>query len=121
MVNFSNYTCPKVNGSVPISAIESGYSLGGNNCTRSQFFFKLAWAITAHAAQGQTIDKAVVNLGKKEFSAWLSYVLLSKIRSLSGLLIEPFVLTRISTIYQSNAMQERAEAENKLRFLSRQE
>lgn len=120
IVNFPSYTGPSINGSVPIAAIESGYSLGGNSCTRSQFPLKLAWAITAHTAQGQTIEKAVVNLGKKEFSAGLSYVLLSRIRSLSGLLIEPFPLTRISKIYQSAAMQERFDAEKKLLLLSRQ-
>lgn len=114
MIRFPGYTGPTINGAIPIAPIQSGYSVGGQNCTRSQFPIKLAYAITAHASQGQTLDRAVIDLGNREFSAGLSYVIMSRIRSLCGLMIQPFPLTRISNIYQSAAMKDRAEAENRI-------
>jgi ATP-dependent DNA helicase PIF1 len=37
----------------------------------------LAWGTTIHKSQGPTLEKAVVELGEKDFSAGLTFVVIS--------------------------------------------
>ena len=45
----------------------------------------LAWGITIHKSQGLTLEKAVVELGEKDFSAGLTLVAISQVKTLKGL------------------------------------
>ena len=45
----------------------------------------LAWGITIHKSQGLTLKKAVVELGSKDFSADLTFVAISQVKTLKGL------------------------------------
>ena len=65
-------------------------------CSRRQFPMSIAYAITIHKSQGLTPNKAVVNIGKKEFLAGLAYVALSRVKRLTELILDPpFNLERI--------------------------
>ena len=71
-----------------------------------------------HKSQGQTMDKAVVNLGKSESTAGLTFVCLSRAKRLVDLLIEPMPLERLSKIGDTLTFQLRLREEVRLRALA---
>ena len=75
----------------------------------------LCWSITMHKSQGQTIDKAVVDLGKSESTAGLTFVCLSRAKRLVNLLIEPMSFERLSKLGDKPTFQLRLRGEVRLR------
>ena len=53
--------------------------------TFKQYPIKLAWAATIHKCQGQTFEKVVVDLDMGAFSHGMTYVALSRVKSIEGL------------------------------------
>ena len=73
---------------VPILRTRQEFQLGKITCTREQFPLTVAYAITVHKAQGQTLSRVVIDVSEKEFASGLNYVACSRVTSLQGLLIE---------------------------------
>jgi hypothetical protein len=51
----------------------------------SQIPLKLAWAMTIHKSQGQTLEKAFIDFSYKPWESGHSYVAFSRIKSLNGI------------------------------------
>src|SRR5690554_1700168 len=62
--------------------------------TFTQLPFKLAWAVTIHKAQGQTLDRLVVDLTGGVFDFGQVYVALSRCTSMDGLVLTRPVLAK---------------------------
>ena len=91
---------------VPIVPATSEWEKDGVQCSRKQFPLVLAWAITIHKSQGMTLDRAVIDVGVKEFSPGLSFVAISRVRSLQGLAFRQwFPIERLARPNRSDNMR----------------
>ena len=103
-VRFELYCGPTLpDGTVPIIPLRRTWLSTEKQCSRLQLPLKLAWAVTIHKCQGVTLNKAVIDVGKKEFSAGLTFVACSRVRQLKDLLfVPPFPLQRVANLAKSH-------------------
>lgn len=78
-----------------ILPVESEFVYRGRHVIRTQFPLILAWACTVHKVQGISLDKAVIDLGSSIFEYGMAYVALSRIRTISGLILVKFDPSKI--------------------------
>ena len=67
-----------------------------------------------HKSQGQTLDKAVIDLGPKEACTGLTFVCLSRAKRLVDLIVEPMSFDRIGNLGNSSTMKTRLQKEVRL-------
>lgn len=66
----------------------------------------MQYAISIHRSQGLTLDRAVVDIGESEFAIGLTYVALSRVKSIEGLLLEPsFPLSRLLKVNTKSGIE----------------
>ena len=118
-VKFDQYTGPTISNLegekvVPISPIKRSWEKNGTTCSRLQLPICLAWAITVHKSQGLTLEKANIDIGTNEFAAGLTFVAISRVRSLNNICLKPFSFDRLQLIKNHIRLQERKKEEKRL-------
>ena len=113
---YSGPTFP--DGTVPITPLRRSWSSSGGQFSHLQLPLKLAWAVTIHKSQGLTLDKVVIDIGKREFSTGLTFVGCSRVRQLQDLLFTPpFPFQRLSYLSKSPRLKDRQEEDRRLQSL----
>ena len=118
LVEFDNYRGPVFNVNqplcIPICPItcKSQTEIGFHE--RQQLPLRLAWALTIHKSQGLALPKASIDIGKSERTTGVSYVAISRVRSLASCVIEPMMYERLTCLKSSANLQYKLEEENRL-------
>jgi hypothetical protein len=121
MVAFDGYTGPPFhtdegaelldrqgNLVVPILQVRQDFNLKNKFCSRFQFPLVVAYAITVHKSQGVTLPRVVCDISEKDFTTGLSYVAISRVSTLNGLMFDaPFDRSCVFRAKATNAMQAR--------------
>jgi ATP-dependent exoDNAse (exonuclease V) alpha subunit len=103
---------------VPICPITISSDSQNGLHERQQLPFRLAWALTIPKSQGHTLSKAWLDIGKSEKTAGVSYVAISRVKTLSSCVIEPMTYKRLTSLRSSTNLQFRLEEENTLDHLA---
>ena len=121
IVKFDDYTGPSINDSMPACVPICPITVTSQTLDvheRQQLPLKLAWAITIHKSQGLTLPKAWIDIGQSERTAGISYVAISRARTLSTCIIEPMTFQRLTSLKKSINLKFRLEEESRLHSLS---
>ena len=121
VVKFDKYSGPSMTNMpccVPIPPITATVNITNTVHERQQLPLTLAWALTIHKSQGMTLERAWIDIGKKESTLGLTYVGLSRVRNLSSLIIEPMTFERLANIKNSESLKFRLKEELRLKQLN---
>lgn len=94
MVRFNKYDGlaffedPDLFNVVPIFQSLRDFVKGTATYTRRQFPLTIAYRITVHKSQGTTLDRAVVDISHRDFQPGLTYVAVSRVRTLEGIMFD---------------------------------
>lgn len=79
LVQFDDYCGPEFyRNCIPITPITFEWTSGSQHLSRQQLPLQPRYAITIHKSQGQTLPKAVIDLGKAELAAGCTFIALSR-------------------------------------------
>ena len=121
-IHFDTYTGPSFIQSlpnvVPIPPITFEWPVETQNLSRQQLPLLLRYAITIHKCQGQTLQKAVIDIGKSELAAGCTFVAISRLPRLECGLIQPMSFERLKAISSGRNFARRKEEEIRLQNLS---
>lgn len=122
MVNFNEYAGPPFLPSkpkcIPIPPVTFEWQNGSYRLSRQQLPLRLSYAITIHKSQGQTLSKAVIDIGDKEMAAGCTFVVVSRLRSLTDGIFEPITFQRLASIGNMKRLKQRLTEEERLRELA---
>jgi ATP-dependent exoDNAse (exonuclease V) alpha subunit len=86
--------------------------------SRKQFPFIVSYAMTIHKSQGMTMEEEVLDLGEDDFAPGLCFVGISRVKTLTGLMIDaPFSFHMISSAQEKDIVKERKQDEIRRRLL----
>ena len=106
LVHFDHYEGPPLIQDepklIPVIAFTSTWIAHKEDCSRTQIPLVPGDATTIHVTQGETLEKAIVNLGKKEFACGISYTGISRVRSLKDLIFYPEAPTHMRMDFMRN-------------------
>ena len=122
VVQFEDYRGPSFSDNhpscVPICPITVTAQTEHGFHERQQLPLRLAWALTIHKSQGLTLPRAWIDIGKSERTAGVSYVAISRVKTISSCVIEPMTYERLTSLKSSANLQFRLEEENRLDHLA---
>ena len=118
IVQFDNYRGPPFNETqascVPICPMSVSSQSENGFHERQQLPIRLAWALTIHKSQGLKLPNAWIDIGKSETTAGVSYVSISRVKTLSYCVIEPMTYERLTSLTSSGNLRFRLQEENRL-------
>jgi ATP-dependent DNA helicase PIF1 len=95
---------------VPIFSVTRTFKYKSVSCSWTQFPLRLAYTITVYKSQGLTLSRAVLNINQKEHCLGLSYVAVSRVKRLEGLLFKyPFDFEHFTPAVSNNANDHKAD------------
>jgi ATP-dependent exoDNAse (exonuclease V) alpha subunit len=102
LVHFHSYSGPEFLDScskcMPVPPKVFEWMADGKYLSRQQVPLQLRYAMAIHKSQGQTLTKAVVDLGEGEKIAGCTFVAASWVRSIHDIVFEPMTFDRLKSI-----------------------
>lgn len=123
LITFNDYSgppfLPDKPKCIPVTPITfEWYDSHSSRLSRQQIPFRLSYAITIHKSQGQTLKRAVIDIGERERAAGTTFVAISRLRSLADGLFQPMPFERLENIGKLKGLQKRVAEEQRLREIA---
>ncbi|KAE8749142.1 hypothetical protein FOCC_FOCC004048 [Frankliniella occidentalis] len=110
IVRFDNYDGPYLDNdqkTFPITVLTKSWNVSGENMTRTQFPTVLCYACSIHQSQSLTLlEKVVLNIGPREMATGITHVGLSRVKSVTGLVLYPFTKNRLLSINKRRSLEQ---------------
>ena len=122
IAKFDDYNGPSISDTlhscVPVCPVAVSAQISEGVHERQQLPLRLAYALTIHKSQGLTLPKAWVDIGKSEKTPGISYVAISRVKTLTSCVIEPMTFERLTSIKSSTNLKYRLAEEKRLHNLA---